>query len=77
MSYKIDVTVTVTVRKSNSSAFNTDGRTGATMSQTVSHTSGGPNERYWYDPAETCATAATVDVLKMMEATYGRATSRD
>jgi hypothetical protein len=75
MAYEIEVTVTVTVRKPSTGYVNRE-RTGATLSQTVTRTTGGPNERYWYTEAEQGAADATADVLKMMEGAYGRASKR-
>lgn len=71
MAYEVDVTVTVTIRKPGMSSLK--GRTGATMSQTVTRTTGAPSERYLYTEAELGAGEATADVLKMMDGAYGRA----
>lgn len=76
MSYEVDVTVTVTVRKSPPGHSLGRERTGATLSQTTTRNASGPSERYWYAEAEAGAAAATEDVLKMMDAAYGRATPR-
>lgn len=74
--FEIDVTVTVTVRKPGSgSSFGSTERTGATMSQTVTRTTGAPSARYWYAEAEAGAAEATADVLKMIDGAHGRATS--
>jgi hypothetical protein len=76
VAYRVIVTVSASIEKMGAGAqFTGAGRTAGGISQTVERSSGG-TERYCYDEVEEAASEAMLNVLKMIELSYGRAEER-